>query len=168
MSRRFSRRRFLKVSAAVAGGVIAAGPVIVRACAAGESPNEKLDIAVIGVAGRGGDNLGGVSTENIVALCDVDEQRLGGAAKRFPGAKTFTDFRRMLDEVGKQVQASGDEDGQPGQQRRQSGRAGEKREEREGGCAEHRAVPAAPRRPVVRLRLPSPCGAASPPMLPLL
>ncbi len=105
MSNRISRRTFLKASAAAAGGVIAAGPIVVRACAAGESPNEKLDIAVIGVAGRGGDNLNGVSTENIVALCDVDEQRLGGAAKRFPNAKTFTDFRKMLDEVGKQVQA---------------------------------------------------------------
>ncbi|HUU09738.1 MAG TPA: Gfo/Idh/MocA family oxidoreductase [Phycisphaerae bacterium] len=62
-------------------------------------------MAVIGVAGRGGDSLGGVSRETIVALCDVDDQRLAGAAKRFPKAKTYNDFRRMLDEVENEVDA---------------------------------------------------------------
>lgn len=61
------------------------------------SPNEKLNLGVIGVAGRGGDNLQGVSGENIVALCDVDDRRLGAAAQRFPAAKTFSDFRKLLE-----------------------------------------------------------------------
>lgn len=61
------------------------------------SPNEKLNLGVIGVAGRGGDNLRGVSGENIVALCDIDEHRLAAAAEKFPAAKTFNDFRRLMD-----------------------------------------------------------------------
>ena len=102
MRNRFSRRQFLGRSAAAAG-VAAASPMIVPAWAA--SPSEKLDVAVVGVAGRGGANLGGVSGENVVALCDVDGNRLGGAAKNRPQAKTYADFRKMLDEVGKQIDA---------------------------------------------------------------
>jgi predicted dehydrogenase len=60
--------------------------------------NERLNIGVIGVAGRGGANLSGVSSENIVALCDVDKGRLGGASARFKAAKTYTDYRRMLEQ----------------------------------------------------------------------
>jgi len=61
------------------------------------SPNEKLNIGVVGVAHRGGANLSGVSGENIVALCDVDDILLRAAAEKFPQAKTYNDFRRMLD-----------------------------------------------------------------------
>ena len=60
--------------------------------------NEKLNIGVVGVSGRGGGNLKGVSGENIVALCDVDNARLTGAAKQFPMAKQHSDFRRMLEQ----------------------------------------------------------------------
>ena len=58
--------------------------------------NDKLNIGVVGVAGRGAGNLNGVKGENIVALCDVDKPRLAGAAKQFPKAKTYADFRKML------------------------------------------------------------------------
>ncbi len=61
------------------------------------SPNEKLNIGVVGVANRGGANLTGVASENIVALCDVDDIFLQAAAQKFPQAKTYNDFRRMLD-----------------------------------------------------------------------
>ena len=64
------------------------------------SPNEKLNLGVIGVSGRGGDNLNGVSKENIVAMCDIDDQRLAAATQKFPAAKTFNDFRLMLDMKG--------------------------------------------------------------------
>lgn len=62
------------------------------------SPNEKLNIGVIGVAGRGGENLQGVSGENIVAICDVDDHRLAAAAQKFPSAKPYHDFRRLVDQ----------------------------------------------------------------------
>ena len=96
MSTRSTRRAFLARSAAGMGA--AAGLLVLPSF--GRSPNEKLNVAVIGVAGRGAANLEGVSEENIVALCDVDEKNLAAAAaKRFPKAKTYADFRKMLDEI---------------------------------------------------------------------
>ena len=102
MSSLFNRRRFLWRTSA-AGAAVVASPWIIPARA--DSPNEKLDVAVVGVAGRGGANLGGVRGENVVALCDVDSNRLGAAANGIPAAKTFADFRRMLDAMHKQIDA---------------------------------------------------------------
>ena len=90
-----NRRQFLR-SAAIAGAAAAAGchaPRIARKV----SPNAKLNLGVIGVAGRGGENLAGVSSQNIVALCDIDSDRLGAAAAKHPGAAKYADFRRLLD-----------------------------------------------------------------------
>ena len=61
------------------------------------SPNERLDIAVIGVAHRGAANLQEIQTQNIVALCDVAEKSLATAAGRFPKAAKYDDFRRLLE-----------------------------------------------------------------------
>lgn len=103
MSNRMSRRKFLRQTTACAAVTAAANVMIVPSWAV--SPNEKLNIAVIGVAGRGAANLGGVASENIVALCDVDKNSLDGAAKRFPQAKLYSDFRKMLPEVAPQIDA---------------------------------------------------------------
>ena len=62
------------------------------------SPSEKLNVAVIGVGGRGGGNLAGVKGENIVALCDLNENNLAAAAKQFPNAKTYIDWRKCLEQ----------------------------------------------------------------------
>lgn len=56
----------------------------------------KLRIGVIGVHNRGRANLDGVAREDVIALCDVDENYLKGAAKRFPNAKLFRDYREMI------------------------------------------------------------------------
>lgn len=88
---RSNRRVFLKSSAA--GALVA--PSILNAAARGS--NEKLNIAVIGCGGRGGSNLKNVSSENIVALCDVNEQNLNRAARDFPKARTSVDFRKVFD-----------------------------------------------------------------------
>ncbi|GAB4136239.1 Gfo/Idh/MocA family protein [Thermopirellula anaerolimosa] len=96
--RRTSRRTFLGTSAAAVGACW-----ILPSWA--ESPNEKLNVAVVGVANRGGANLAGVSSENIVALCDVDANYLAAAAKNHPQAKLYRDFRRMLDEVQNSIDA---------------------------------------------------------------
>src|SRR5688500_2683787 len=85
----FTRRRFLQGSAAA--GLIPCLP-------ASASPNDRLNIAIVGVGGRGAKNLEGVLSENIVALCDVDAITLGKAAERHPKARTHADFRRMLEE----------------------------------------------------------------------
>ena len=82
-SRATNRRRFLKNSAFADIGFRMVGTGSV---AENKSPNERLNIGSIGVAGRGGGDMMAVSSENIVALCDADQRKLGGAAKRFPKA----------------------------------------------------------------------------------
>ncbi|MBD3267140.1 gfo/Idh/MocA family oxidoreductase, partial [bacterium] len=69
------------------------------------SPNEKLNVAGIGVGGKGGSDIGNCDTENIVALCDVDEKRASRSFRRFPNAKKYHDFRVMLDEMGDEIDA---------------------------------------------------------------
>jgi predicted dehydrogenase len=92
MKHTISRRRFGRSLLVTAGGVIAA-PALLRA----QKLNEKLNVAVIATGGRGGSNLASVASENIVALCDVNEKNLDAAAAKYPGAKKFTDFRKLFD-----------------------------------------------------------------------
>ncbi len=89
-----SRRLFLKRAALAAGGLLAA-PAVLRA----RAPDSQLNIAAIGVGGRGAGNLAEVSSENIVALCDVSERNLAAAAMKHPSAKTFRDFRKLYDDL---------------------------------------------------------------------
>lgn len=90
---RYSRRQFVKsVSAATAIGWTAPAYV------SGQNLNNQLNIAVIGCGGRGGANLNSVSEgNNIVALCDVNENNLNRAAERFPNARKQADFRKTFD-----------------------------------------------------------------------
>jgi predicted dehydrogenase len=62
--------------------------------------NEKLNIACIGVYNRAKDNLNAVAHENIVALCDINSTYLEEPAKRFPSAKLFSDFRKVVEMKG--------------------------------------------------------------------
>lgn len=89
-----NRRRFLQRSALVTAGLWLTG---CRTIPQRASANEKLNIGVIGVANRGRENLNGVAGENVVALCDVDDDFLTAAAKRFPQADTYHDFRHLLE-----------------------------------------------------------------------
>src|SRR5947207_8521734 len=66
----------------------------------GAGPNDRLNIGIIGVAHQGNYDLSTVTMQNIVALCDVDDSYLSAAAPKFPGAKTYNDFRRLLDQNG--------------------------------------------------------------------
>jgi len=95
MNAQIDRRTFLKTGTALGAGLTILNSGVLRA---GQSPNEKLNIAVIGVGGRGRANLNRVKDENIVALCDVNEQNLAQAAQEFPQAKTYVDWRRCLDQ----------------------------------------------------------------------
>jgi predicted dehydrogenase len=103
MKSRTTRRAFLRGSAAAAAGVILLRD---RRLAFGYSANDKLNVASIGVAGMGWGNLGNVSSENVVALCDVHGSRATKAHEKHPQAKRYTDFRRMLDEMDKQIDAA--------------------------------------------------------------
>ena len=70
-------------------------PALLRA----QGLNNKLNVAIIGCGGRGGAQLSTIAAagENIVALCDVNGRHLAAAAKQYPQAKTFTDFRQLYD-----------------------------------------------------------------------
>ena len=69
------------------------------------SPIEKLNIACIGSGGQAETDIRSVSTENIVALCDVDEANAARTFEAFPKARTFRDYRRMLDKMDNQIDA---------------------------------------------------------------
>lgn len=110
-----SRRRFIVQSSLAATSALGF-PAIVSA----RSPNAKVNLAFIGVGGRGAANISsllGVSiwsgrgkqpasadqpaspAENVVAICDVNGQNLDRAAQAFPGAKKFKDFRKLYEEA---------------------------------------------------------------------
>jgi len=90
------KRRELLAAGALAG----AGLVVLRSgmLKAGESPSGKLNIACIGVGGRGAGDLNEVASENIVALCDVNEKTLAKAAEKFPKAQKYADWRKCLEQ----------------------------------------------------------------------
>ncbi len=94
--KQISRRSFLAGTAAT----VAVWGMAANGGSAGKrrvSPSDKLNIAGIGAGGRGSYDLANVGTENIVALCDVDESQAAATFKRFPKAKRYRDFRRMLE-----------------------------------------------------------------------
>ncbi|WP_236625348.1 Gfo/Idh/MocA family protein [Rhodopirellula baltica] len=93
------RRRWMQWTGATLG-LAASSHGIVSSAKAAENidPNRPLNLAVIGVANRGSANLAGVQSQNLTALCDVDENYLKDAGKRFPKAKLYRDYREMLRE----------------------------------------------------------------------
>ena len=102
-----TRRTFVKSTAALgvgfwAGGGVAAKPSI--------SALEEIKFGCIGVGGKGSsDSADANNTERnqskVIAVCDIDEKILGKVDKKFPGAKKYFDFRKMLDEMGKSIDA---------------------------------------------------------------
>ncbi len=96
-----ARRDFLKKTAVAAGLLsLSGGPTVGETAAkpGRVSPNEKLNLGIIGVGNRGEANTNQVLSENIVALCDIDAQILGKASEKFPQAKTYKDWRELLDQ----------------------------------------------------------------------
>ena len=86
---KIDRRGFLKSAAAGAGLLVLPSGTLSGA----NAPSNKLNIALIGADGRARDHYRGIEKENVVALCDVDEEHLAFAAKRFPKARHYVDWR---------------------------------------------------------------------------
>jgi predicted dehydrogenase len=93
-----SRREFFRAGMLAAGGVSLVGYQSSWAGPRRLSANDKLNLGVIGTANRAAQNIRGLTEENIVAICDIDEQFLAAAHERFPAAKTYTDFRKLLEQ----------------------------------------------------------------------
>jgi len=96
-----SRRQFLQTTALAAGALTIGFPALVR----GQNLNSKLNIAVIGAGGKGASDTDCLATENIVALCDADRNNCGKQLEKYPDAKYYQNFRKMLDEMGTGIDA---------------------------------------------------------------
>lgn len=98
-----NKREFLK-KAALLGSSVALLPSAALAFA----KNDRLRTAHIGVGGMGAEDLKAISSHalvDVVALCDVDANNLAAAKRLHPGAKTFADYRKMLNEMGGSIDA---------------------------------------------------------------
>jgi predicted dehydrogenase len=103
ISSRITRRHFLQATGAAAAAVPMLG-----ARTSTLSPLETLNVACVGVGGMGGSDLSATASGKnvrIAALCDIDAHHLGEAKKRHDGAKTFADYRKMFDAMGKDIDA---------------------------------------------------------------
>src|ERR1043165_9715942 len=100
-----TRRGFLRNTTAALATISIVPSSVLGLRASTPSPNSKLNIACIGIGGQGASDLSNVSSENIVALCDVDTKRAAPSFDKFPKAKQNRDFRRMLDELDKKIDA---------------------------------------------------------------
>jgi predicted dehydrogenase len=99
-----SRREFLKKSASVFAGLTVV-PAFTVSGLGHRPPSDKLNIAGVGIGGKGHPNLVGMKTENIVGLCDVDWKYAGRCFNEFPKAKRYRDWRRMFDEMNNSFDA---------------------------------------------------------------
>jgi len=97
-----SRRNVLKHSTLLTAGLFVG---TASRTVFSQSPNDKLNIASIGVGGRGGANVNGLASQNLVAFADVDDERAAGAYKKYPKAKTYRDYRKLLDAHGAELDA---------------------------------------------------------------
>ena len=101
----FSRRSFLKASLVATSATIAAPAVLAE-----RSPNSKLNIAVVGVGGRGGGNIAEMvrdtgGSEKLLAFCDVHSQRLAAQSDKYQVEHRFKDYREMFAKKGKELDA---------------------------------------------------------------
>ncbi len=97
-----SRRQFIRYGAAAAT-ILGVAPAFLR----GANLNDRIRIGVIGAGGKGSSDTDSAAAagSDIVALCDVDKGTLGKRGEKYPKAKQYQDFRKLLDEVGKELDA---------------------------------------------------------------
>ena len=98
-----SRRNFIKSYSLAVGATALTGPYLLR----GQNLNSKIGVACVGVGGKGDSDCNSAAGcgGNIVAICDVDEGTLNRKGQKFPEAKKYKDFRKMLTEVEKSIDA---------------------------------------------------------------
>lgn len=105
MSSQMSRRKFLQTGATAAVGLTVVPSSVLGRNFGHVAPSDKLNIAGVGVGGRGFAVLKAMESQNIVGLCDVDWKYSDRVFKYFPQAKKYYDYRKMYDELGKSIDA---------------------------------------------------------------
>ena len=105
MSKKISRADFLKASSAGLAAMTVVPNNVMGAAFGHKAPSDKLNIAGIGIGGRGASVLKDLEQENIVALCDTDWAYSKHIFERYPKAKRFYDWREMYDKIGNQIDA---------------------------------------------------------------
>jgi predicted dehydrogenase len=101
MAYQSSRRDFLKTTALSGVGLLAAEQAWAQ-----EGANDKINFACIGVGGKGDSDTADCAKHgNVVAICDIDDNTLNKAGEKYPNAKKYNDFRKMLEEMGKSIDA---------------------------------------------------------------
>ena len=100
-----SRRSFLRNSALATAAFTVAPSTILGKSHGYTAPSDKLNIAGIGIGGKGESGLRALNSQNIVALCDVDWAYADKVFKTYPNAKKYWDYRKMYDELGKSIDA---------------------------------------------------------------
>ena len=105
-----TRREFLATAGGAAGAAAFSFTIVPRHVLGGVgfiAPSEKVNVAGIGAGGMGGGDIAthAKNGANIVALCDVDEQRAAGSFNNFPKAKRYKDFREMIEKEAKNIDA---------------------------------------------------------------
>lgn len=97
-----TRRNFIRHTA-IASAALSA-PAIIHGRDR-SAPNAKLNVACVGVGGRGTAAVGELAAENLVAFCDVDDVRAAATYKKFPAVPRFRDYRVMLEKLGNRIDA---------------------------------------------------------------
>src|SRR5207302_7394839 len=92
---------FIRYSSFAIGATVLTGPYLLRA----RNLNGKVKIAQIGGGGKGSSDTDCCSSENSVALCDVDQNTLDHRHQQYPGAKVFRDYRKMLSKMHRHIDA---------------------------------------------------------------
>lgn len=105
MKSKISRRDFLQKNAMIVAGLTIVPSSVLGKTVGKTAPSDKLNIAGIGVGGKGSVNLRNMNSENIVALCDVDWEYAKKVFEEYPKAKKFRDYREMYDKMGKEIDA---------------------------------------------------------------
>ena len=105
MSKKISRADFLKTSGAGLAAMTVVPNNVMGAAFGHKAPSDKLNIAGVGVGGRGASVLNDLKEENIVALCDTDWNYAKGTFNRYNKAQRFWDWREMYDKIGNQIDA---------------------------------------------------------------
>src|SRR5271154_3015549 len=100
------RREFFKHTVATSAGTYLVGGASASAAPDSKSPNAKVRFACIGIGGKGDSDTNDAGKRGeIVALCDIDSDLLDKMGKKYPNAKKYFDYRKMLEEMGDKIDA---------------------------------------------------------------